>query len=424
MSGVLEQIYRFFLQHATSMARLAEAQLAFERQEVPPGVIQADYWEPPVMSGGGAQPREVHGLTGSARLLRDIYELDQRAFTTNQRKLQLTETFSLAQLDPIAFQRFRETGVLPFATPMDLFDRRFPGHYLRLVQRVRTSVIALVSPVQGIRATLATTGTSRVVIAGPTFPTVRIQRGPESVALTTAIDASGVFELNTQPELLTPFEGIGVDATWEFRLPRPANQIDYDAIADILITIDYTALDSADHRQHVLKQLDPRFRADRPFSFRRDFADAWYDLHHPELVADADRMVVRFRTERDGFPPNLDGLRIDQLVLYFSTSDGATVPVGRVSLEFIPDDNPNQIKSVAQPVRGKVSTRSGAWNAFLGGTRPVGEWTVSLRPADDDPQLEQELDDLAAWFAREDESGECRDILFVISYSGRTPDWP
>ena len=423
MSGVLEQIYRFFLQHAASVARLAEAQLAFERQEVPPAVIQADYWEAPATSGGGAQPREVHGLTGSARLLRDIYELDQHAFTTNQRKLQLTETVSLAQLDLIAFQRFRETGVLPFATPAELFDRRFPGHYLRLVRRVRTTVVALVPPTQGIRATLATTGTSRVVIGGPTFATVRIQRGPESVALTAAIDASGVFELDPQPELLVPFEGIGVDTTWELRLPRPANQIDYDAIADVLVTIDYTALDSAERRQCVLRQLDPRWRADRPFSFRRDFADAWYDLHHPELVADPEQLLVRFRTERDDFPPNLDGLRVDQLVLRF-VGDPDAVPVDRVTLTFTPDDGANPVTGVAQPVRGTVSTRSGAWGAFLGGLRPVGEWVVSLRPEDGDPQWQQKLDAIAAWLTSEKRDEECRDMLFVVSYSGRTPAWP
>jgi hypothetical protein len=424
MSGVLEQIYRFFLQHAASVARLAEAQLAFERQEVLPAVIQADYWEAPATSGGGAQPREVHGLTGSARLLRDIYELDQYAFTTNQRKLQLTETISLAQLDPIAFQGFRETGVLPFATPMELFERRFPGHYLRLVRRVRTSVVALIPPVQGIRATLATTGTSRVVIGGPTFPTVSIQRGPEAVALTAPMDASGLFDLDPQPELLVPFEGIGVDTTWEFRLPKPANQIDYSAIADVLITIEYTALDSAEHRQRVLEQLDPRFRADRPFSFRRDFADSWYDLHHPELVEDDQQMVVRFRTERADFPPNLDGLRVDHLVLCFVGVDEEPIPVERVALEFTPDGDPNTVTGVAQPVRGKVSTRAGAWNTFLGGVHPVGEWVVSLRPANDDPQREQKLDAVTAWFSADKQGGTCQDLLFVVTYSGRTPTWP
>ena len=43
MSEVLDGVYRFFLQQATAMAKLAENQLAFERQEPPQGFIQCDY---------------------------------------------------------------------------------------------------------------------------------------------------------------------------------------------------------------------------------------------------------------------------------------------------------------------------------------------------------------------------------------------
>ena len=45
-----------------------------------------------------------------------------------------------------------------FVTPLELFDRDFPGHYLRLIKRVRMSVIALIPPNDGIHATLSTTG--------------------------------------------------------------------------------------------------------------------------------------------------------------------------------------------------------------------------------------------------------------------------
>ena len=61
-----------------------------------------------------------------------------------ERKLELSHTISLARQAPIEFARFWETGVLPFSTPMELFDRAFPGHYMRQVKRVRVSVIALV----------------------------------------------------------------------------------------------------------------------------------------------------------------------------------------------------------------------------------------------------------------------------------------
>ncbi|QBQ55195.1 hypothetical protein [Nitrosococcus wardiae] len=141
MSGILEDVYSYFLQEATAVARLAENQLAFERQVTPPNYIRQDYGEAPsedmvatTLTPGKTIDRR--GLTGSARLLQDIYQLDQYAIETDKRKLQLTKTISLAALSPVEFQRFQEkTGVITFRTPQELFDRDFPGHYLRLIKR-------------------------------------------------------------------------------------------------------------------------------------------------------------------------------------------------------------------------------------------------------------------------------------------------
>ena len=47
MSGVLGRVYAYFLQQATAIAQLAQAQLAFERQEPAPGFISSDYWQDP-----------------------------------------------------------------------------------------------------------------------------------------------------------------------------------------------------------------------------------------------------------------------------------------------------------------------------------------------------------------------------------------
>src|SRR6185436_8812146 len=125
------------------------------------------------------------------------------------------------------FQHFRQTGVFTFATSMDMFDRDFPGHYIRLIKRVRTSVIALIPPTAGIRATLSTRGISYAVIkGGDMYQRVPVQRGPELVALSSPRDATGLFELDTQSEMLLPFEGAGVETTWEFQMPRAANFFD------------------------------------------------------------------------------------------------------------------------------------------------------------------------------------------------------
>ena len=41
MSSVNEQVYRFFLQQATAIAKVAQQQLAFERQEAHPDFYQS-----------------------------------------------------------------------------------------------------------------------------------------------------------------------------------------------------------------------------------------------------------------------------------------------------------------------------------------------------------------------------------------------
>ncbi len=411
MNTILEGIYSYFLQQATAMAKLAQSQLAFERQEPPPAFIQADYWEVPSenpMGGATEDTVDRHGLTGTARLLADIYKLDQYRLETEKRKLQLTKTISLARTAPFEFQQFKETGVLPFATPMAMFDRDFPGHYLRLIKRVRTSVIALIPPTEGIKATLSNIGVSRVVVnSNGIFQTRNVTRTPESVALTSPQNATGLFELETQSEMLLPFESLGVDGQWEFRLPKPANPFDYSTIADILITLEYTALDSYDYRKQVIQELDRTLSGDRPFSFKNQFADAWYDLHNPAPDAP---MTVHFRTRREDFPPNLSNLKIEHVLLYFARRDGETAEVP-TTLKFKPDGGDGEFGGDGESLDGLISTRrgTGSWTLMIG-EPPIGEWTLTLSNTE---VMQQKFRDEAI-----------EDILLVITYKGETPEWP
>lgn len=115
-----------------------------------------------------------------------------------------------------------------FETPMNLSDRDFPGHYLRLIKRVSTSVLALIPPAEGIHATLSTIGLSRVVIGNAgIFQKINVRRYPESVALTSPINATGLFELLPQnQEMLFPFEGMVVRFTTQ-RSDFPPNIEDF-----------------------------------------------------------------------------------------------------------------------------------------------------------------------------------------------------
>lgn len=412
MSRILEEVYCYFLEQATSIAILASNQLVFERQEQIPSIIKQDYWEAPseesfFTEGEGPDRR---GLTGSTRLLKDIYELDQYAFETKKRKLQLTKTFSLARLAPAEFQQFRETGVIRFSTPMNLFDQDFPGHFLRLIRQVRTSIIALIPPSSGIKATLATSGLSRVTVSGPIYQTVRLRRPPESVSLTSSINATGMFELSPDMEMLFPFEGLGVDTTWELRLPKPSNQFDFQTIADVLLTIDYTALESYDYQRQVISELDREIRGDLPVSIRFNFPDSWYHFHNPD--EDDTRLRISFQTEKSHFPPNIDDLLINGVLLHLSAEDSNILDTRRVSLTFQEEGSSTVIGGEAVPNSGIISTsrgNAGGWTSLLGKT-PYGEWEISLLNTPDNRRLV--------------EDGVLSDILLVISYSGQTPEWP
>jgi hypothetical protein len=423
MSGVLEGVYAFFLQQATGMAKLAESQLAFERQELPPPIIQSDYWEAPreqiaalAESGDGGEI-DRRGLTGSARLLQDIYELDQFAFQSRRRKDILSKTFSLAQLAPAEFARFRETGVLRFATPMSLFDCELPGDYHRLIRRVRIAVIALVPPVQGIAARLRAGGISRIVSGGDVFQTREIRRPPESITLTAPSSDAQLLELQAQQasELLYPFEGMGVDTSWEFQLPRAANRFDFSTIADVLLTLEYTALHSSIYYAQVVSQLDRRFSGDLPYSMRHRFADQWYDLHNPDLSGTP--MQVRFETLGTDFPPNLDHLNIREVLVHFAGPGASEIDEMPVNFRYREAGQSAWVGGEAVPIDQTINTlkgNAGAWEP-LKHRAPVGTWELTLP----DKREVREL-----FNSNSDEGPRITDILFVLTYSGETPEWP
>ena len=230
MGNILERTYSYMLSLATATAKTAERQYYFEQQQQAGPFIMDDYWEVPqtgsLTTAGGTDRR---GMTGSARLLQDITKLDQHAFDTTKRKLQMTKVISIGQRYPDAFQTFIETGALNFDLTDRLFDYDFPGHYLRLINGVKVSVVGLIPVYDNIKATLTTGNTSYTVInANNTFQRIPIRRlETEQVALTGASRATGVFEFQQQQgELLNPFEGTGIESHWEFKMPRFSNRMD------------------------------------------------------------------------------------------------------------------------------------------------------------------------------------------------------
>ncbi len=415
MGNVLERAYSYMLSLATAVAKMAEQQYYFEQQEQVGPFIMDDYWEVPqtgtlALTGGGGDRR---GLTGSARLLQDITKLDQYAFETTKRKLQMTKVISLGQLYPDAFQTFRETGVLNFDLTNRLFDYDFPGHYLRLINGVKVSVVGLIPVYDNIKATLTAGTTSYTVInANNTFQQVPIRRMEvDQVALTGASRATGVFEFQAaQGELLNPFEGMGVESRWEFKMPRFSNRMDYSTIADVLIEVDYTALDSFQYRYQVLQEIDNTLGFSRGFSFKNDYPDQWYEL--AEVQEGGTEFSVEIELKRDQFPQGIENIHLDgsNLLLHFVRKDGFTeeIVIQRFTLA---SDTSEQVDSGGD-------TNNGTFKAvyltnLLNAQTPASPF-VKLRLAFANTTLNREL------FSME----QVTDILLLVSCKADLPVYP
>jgi hypothetical protein len=409
MSDILGGVYRYFLQQATATGRMAQAQLAFERAEQPQTFVRLDYWQPPAELAASAALSDTRGMTGAEQLTQDLGQLDQYAFTSDTRLLNLSQTFSLSQLLPVEFLGFLSTGQLGFATPMAWFDQDFPGHYQRLIRQVSVTVVALVPPARGVRATLSSSGISQVIAANNgTFSQVTLLRDPQAVAFTSPVNATGVFATDLQPDMLLPFEGSGVATSWGLSLPPAANPFSFSSIADVLITIDYTALTDAGYQAQVIRGLNANLTrsADCAFSVSRDFPDQWYALINPPPGTASQPVTVTLTLAGQNFPAGIvpASLSTTQVAVQLAAA-GPLVPVS-VTLS-----HGGASGTALTDPGGIASTRRGAagWSALTGtASGPVGDWTLTFDAAG--AQLLQQ--------------GVVSDLVLIVSWLGQAPSWP
>lgn len=346
MVRVLLRDYRVLMQIAVCVARMAQRALEFERQETVQ-IITGDYWN--IAQGALISPKLTDkqrslGLLGAERLLTDLTKLDAYKLATEKRRLQLSKTFSLSRMMPIEMVEFRESGVITFNTLMNWFDEGFQGHYLRLIKSVRISILALVPPLDGIHGMLHNTGESSVVVLdNGIFTEKRAARNfGESIALDSAFNESGLFVLNYEDPMLLPFEGLGVQTQWTLELPRENNRFNFDTIADVFLTIEYTAEYSREYELNMrAARRGEDVYEDTAISLRMMFPDLWYHLKNqrPDAGGGFASFPFKFTASRNLFPLNLDNLKLEHLTLLVSgdfTILDDTLPEDQQTIEEAP----------------------------------------------------------------------------------------
>ena len=222
--------------------------------------------------------------------------------------------------------------------------------------------------------------------------------------------------------MLLPFEGLGVASSWIFNMPKAANAFDFNTIADVVFTIEYSAIYSDEYRQQVVQRLnaDRSFEGERAFSLRQHFADEWYSLHHPELFDDANRRlrpVLEFK--RSDYPPNLikGSLKLSHLTQYVVRSDGITdeIEVSELSWER-QDGSVVAHANTLTTKNGVLTTRdvpASIWLGVLRNESPVAKLSFKLGGQVAGKPFEQAL-----------REGLISDILVAVAIRGDLPLWP
>ncbi len=312
---------------AIDMARLAQRAYQFE-YGTDATFITFGYWD------------SLHkGLTAGSGLLLAVGQMEKTYVQQATRPLEIQRTISLRQLNPLAFLRFVQAGECIFELPERLFDADFPGHYNRRIKTLSVSIPAVVGPYQNIKATLTQTGNQivlqpkadvvRFLLGDATAPTPTADqlqtgvRNNQQIALSSAQHDTGLFSVDLNDSRYLPFEGTGAVSAWRLSMPPANNQIAFSSIADVVIQLQYTAVDGGRaFQQQVasLPELSSRSWSRLTLAAKQD-PTAWYAFLHEPPVGEVQtlRLPVPALTL-----PNVTGSEITGFYFKLQTAPGVS----------------------------------------------------------------------------------------------------
>lgn len=250
-----------------------------------------------------------HGLTAGESLGLGLLQMESAFLMRHERRLELVKTVSLRSL----LQKFEtdsaekgwasvidslsNTGAIGFQLPPSLYDRDYPGHYLRQLLQISVSLPAVLGPYENVRMELGQRSSSYLLKpdrggtrylyhqAGelpqdeddldPRF-VVANQRPGQHVVISADLEDNGMSGSQDGDERYRPFEGTGAVSSWTLTFPRHASARQQDvirALQDIIIHVRYSAVDGgkafADQVRELLPPASTSLREHKPVRSRR-----------------------------------------------------------------------------------------------------------------------------------------------------------
>lgn len=369
----LQTLFREAWQVALSSAQMAQAAYRFERDD-DRSFLSAALWD-----------ATRAGLLSGERLQLALAQMEQRYAQTTTRRLELSQTLALSQLDPQALIELRETGACEFTLAERHFDLHYPGHYARRLRAVRLTLPCVTGPYTSVSATLTLLDSQ--IRPEPTTGDAGLQSVSagvgSAVATSTAQGDAGVFELSFRSERTLPFEGAGALSSWRLELPKRFRTFDYRSITDVLVDVSYEADADGVLREAVEAEdgvLASSLRADpstRILSLRQDLSSTFQRLMRaaPGTSVDLEIGDQHLPGYLRGQPLTLDSA---QWVLVVDDSPGAfSLSIDGSAASFSTGSDygglPTATASLSGPVRGTrslslddagdLADATGAWTA-------------------------------------------------------------
>lgn len=317
MIGQISTIYFQSYQLAYTLTRQAEQTFRYELALGDSSYITFGYWD-----------SLKKGLLAGDKLMLDIRTMEKAYHDQNMREYELTKHISLSQLDPSALLLLKTSGECWVNLPEELFDMDYPGHYMRRVKSLSLTIPCVVGPYTTISCTLTMTRNSmrvsniggdptkysRKVVSGVPADDPRFRDAVgsiQSIAISSAQNDNGLFEMNFRDERYLPFEGAGAISQWHLKLPAAVKQFDYSTISDVVMHLKYTSRDGGDMLlSDATKSLNTKINTMlvalkdtglmRVFSARHEFPTQWYAFLNPASASDD--QVLNLNIGKDRFP--------------------------------------------------------------------------------------------------------------------------
>ena len=298
------------------------------------------------------------GLLAGERLSASLRQMEQAYLDEDCRRYELTKNFSLRLHFPLEFLRLRAAGHCEIEIPEWMFDLDHPGMYMRQIKSLSLTIPAVTGPFTGVHCRTTLLGsTTRIQprlrppaheCCCPPEPcesrgedcerdaleyelcpddprAVRQYDVRQAIATSSGQNDAGLFELNFEDPRYLPFEYMGAISRWRIELPRENNYFDFDSLSDVILRLNYTAIEGGEALRRAANASAQRHLPGdgwRFFDVRHDFADAW-EQFRGTWHTDRESRPLRLRLSRRLFPfiPGGRELWVDEMAVVFAHDD-------------------------------------------------------------------------------------------------------